>query len=236
MISKAQISLVKKLQNKKQRMKTNLFIAEGEKVVKECIQEGLKIHRLYSIEALDKFQSQLITAEEMGKISNFKTPSTILGVFQIPSNGIMKTKKIDIVLDRIQDPGNLGTIIRVCDWFGFDQLICSKDSVDCYHPKVVQSSMGSICRVKCYYKNLQDYLQNQTRTVYGTSPHGTSINDFPFEESFVLLFGNESEGINKNLYPTISRWISIDKCSNKDAVDSLNVASVVGICMYKIRN
>ncbi len=236
MISKSQISLIKKLCLKKQRMKTNLFIAEGQKVVQECISEKLKIHRLYSLESLDKCDSQLISTQEMRKISNFKTPSEILGLFEIPSLGKMKIQKIDIVLDRIQDPANLGTIIRLCDWFGFQQLICSEDSVDCYHPKVVQASMGSISRVRCHYRNLQNYFQNQTRAVYGTSSQGVSLNDFAFEEAFVLLFGNESKGISKNLYTEISKWISVDKYSKKNTVDSLNVASVVGICMYKIRN
>ena len=236
MISKSQISLVKRLRSKKYRNKTGLFVAEGQKVVRECIDEGMKMHELYSLESSDEYKSQIINAHEMRKISNFKTPGSILGIFEIPPIGKVKTCKIDIVVDRIQDPGNLGTIIRLCDWFGFEQLICSEDSVDCYNPKVIQASMGSFCRVSCHYRNLLNFLLDQKKPIYGTSPKGNPMNDFSFEKSFTLLFGNESEGISKNLHPKISKWISIDKHSESQAVDSLNVASAIGICMYEIRN
>ncbi|MCY4253316.1 MAG: RNA methyltransferase [Flavobacteriaceae bacterium] len=236
MISKSQISLLKKLQLKKYRAKTRLFVAEGQKVVDQCIDQGLTIHRIYSTDWRNDVQLELINAQQMHKISNFKTPSSILGIFEMPPKAEIETQKIDIVIDRIQDPGNLGTIIRLCDWFGFRQLICSEDSVDCYNPKVIQASMGSFCRVNCHYTNLLDFLSSQNKPVYGTSPKGDSMNDFYFEESFILLFGNESQGISKNLHPMISQWISIDKFSKHQAVDSLNVASTVGICLYKIRN
>ncbi len=236
MISKSQISIVKKLQLKKYRSKTGLFVAEGQKVINQCIDRGLTIHRIFSTELHNNIQSQLINVQQMRKISNFKTPSSILGIFEMPQKREIKTQKIDIVIDRIQDPGNMGTIIRLCDWFGFKQLICSEDSVDCYNPKVIQASMGSFCRVHCFYTNLLDFLNYRNKPIYGTSPNGNSINDFYFEESFILLFGNESQGISQGLYPKISQWIAIDKFSNCQAIDSLNVASTVGICLYTIRN
>ena len=138
-------------------------------------------------------------------------------------------------MDDVSDPGNLGSIIRLCDWFGFENIVCSKKTVDCYNPKVVQSSMGSLARINIFYEDLNSYLSKVSIPVYGTFLKGESVNRVTFPSEFVLIFGNESNGISKSISKFVSQKITIPKRS-KSVIDSLNITSATAIVMNKISN
>ncbi|MCY4561231.1 MAG: RNA methyltransferase [Flavobacteriaceae bacterium] len=236
MLSKLQIKTVRSLRQKKYRQKSGFFIAEGQKIVFDLINKGFKVHWLFGTEEISGFPIHKISNSEMTKISNFKSPSKVLGVFYLPCSTEMKIQNIDIVLERIQDPGNMGTIIRLCDWFGFDQIICSNDSVDYFNPKVIQSSMGSFSNISCHYRNLSEYLSAEKRPIFGTATQGASLWEFSFPNSFILLFGNESLGIGKDFATLVKQNIRISKFQTDRPIDSLNIASALGIFLFKIRN
>ena len=140
----------------------------------------------------------------MKRMTFLKNPSNILGVFSIPKKKKPPLNEKTLVLDNVSDPGNLGSIIRLCDWFGFDNIVCSKKTVDCYNPKVVQSSMGSLARVNIFYEDLKSYLSKVSIPIYGTFLDGESINKVTFPQEFVLIFGNESNGISKSISKLVS--------------------------------
>ena len=160
MVSKNQLKQILKLKHKKYRTRLGYFVAEGEKIVNDLINSSWHAQSLYSLE--DNFHPKAIKIDSsvMKKISHLKTPSPVLGVFKIPNKVKTKPSLLTIAIDKLIDPGNLGSIIRLCDWFGVNELVCSSDTVDCYNSKVIQSSMGSIARVKCVYmSNLHEYLK-----------------------------------------------------------------------------
>ena len=168
-ISKNQLKVITSLSQKKYREKHGLFIAEGVKVVEELLQSSLKVMQLF---ALDDYNVKgyenavtRISEAELKKISKLKSPNKVVGLFQIPDEQQLQHNGFILALDEINDPGNLGTIIRLCDWFGVKQLVCSKNTVDCYNQKVVQASMGSLTRVSIKYLDLEEYL-NSTKILY----------------------------------------------------------------------
>jgi len=158
MLSKNQLKFIRSLKKKKFRQTEQLFLAEGIKVVEELINSAFKVHQLYATESysntLKSDDIQLISEKELRLVSDFSSPNQILGIFEIPKSKVLVKEGITVVLDEINDPGNLGTIIRLCDWFGVSQLICSENTVDCYNQKVVQSSMGSLARVSVNYVDI----------------------------------------------------------------------------------
>ena len=178
---------------------------------------------------------------EMGKISQLTTPQNVLGIFNIPDisiNNLSLSGALTLMLDDIKDPGNMGTIIRIADWFGIKQIICSPESVDIYNPKVVQGSMGSIARVNVAYANLLDILQNKSENipVYGALLDGENIYKTTLEPSGIIIIGNESEGISENLLPHISKKIMIPSFNtNLQKAESLNAAIAAGIICAEFR-
>ena len=142
-------------------------------------------------------------------VSDFSSPNQILGIFEIPKSKVLVKEGITVVLDEINDPGNLGTIIRLCDWFGVSQLICSENTVDCYNQKVVQSSMGSLARVSVNYVDIVDYLTNEKRTVYGTFLKGENIYTSKLEKNAVIVLGNEANGISSEIEQLVHKKITI---------------------------
>ena len=161
MFSKSQIKLIKSLSQKKFRNKHRLFLIEGKKGIFELLDSSLELHSLYTVEDIfnaSEEKTNLISEADLKKISNLHTPQTALAVFHMPEVTQPEVKGLQVVLDEVQDPGNLGTIIRLCDWFGVEDLICSLGTVDCYNPKVVQATMGSISRVKIHYLDITEYL------------------------------------------------------------------------------
>ena len=234
MVSDKQIKIIKSLKHKKNRIKHNLFVAEGDKTILELILAGYNIHSLYSInsqiEGVKNSVGQL-SKSELNKISNLSNPKNSLAVFEIPKSKNINYNKLVIGLDNISDPGNLGTIIRLCDWFGIEDLICSFDTVDCYNPKVVQASMGSISRVNITYLDLQKTLENNSLKTYGTYMQGDSIFEIDEIKNGVILFGNEANGINLNLSKFIDKRLSIPRFGKLKKTESLNVANALSIVL-----
>ena len=234
MVSDKQIKIIKSLKLKKNRIKHNLFVAEGDKTILELITAGFNINSLYSINRqIEGVKNSVIqlSKPELNKISNLSNPKNSLGVFEIPKPKKINYNKLIIGLDNISDPGNLGTIIRLCDWFGVEDLICSFDTVDCYNPKVVQASMGSISRVNITYLDLQKTLENNSLKTFGTYMQGDSIFEIDEIKNGVILFGNEANGINPNLSKFVDKRLSIPRFGKLKKTESLNVANALSIVL-----
>ena len=234
MISNSQIKIIKSLRQKKFRVLHNQFIAEGDKTIIELIKSNYKLCNLFSVNPkVGGVTNELtqITPIELKKISNLSNPKDSIAVFEIPQANIINYSSVIIGLDNISDPGNLGTIIRLCDWFGIQDLICSLDTVDCYNPKVVQASMGSLSRVNISYINLESVIKNNKLPVYGTYMDGESVYKKALIEKGIILFGNEANGISLELSKCINHKISIPRFGDLQKTESLNVANTVAIVL-----
>ena len=233
MISKGQIKLITSLQQKKYRTKTGLFVAEGEKIISEFLDEKWELHSLFSTKE-DLFNNQpvqLITEEELSRISFLKSPNTALAVFKIPKHKFLKKKGLIVALDAVRDPGNLGTIIRLCDWFGVSHLVCSPDTVDCFNPKVVQGSMGSLSRVALQYTDLKAFLSDSTLPILGSFMKGKNVYKTPLPKEVILVMGNEANGISPEIEELVITKISIPRFGNLQKTESLNVATATAILL-----
>lgn len=239
MLSKNQIKLITNLQKKKFRYKNQLFVAEGVKVIKEFLKSKFELYALYS--TTDIFIQQtsncsFITEEELKKISNLTTPQVALAVFKIPQAFTLNSSGISLVLDGIRDPGNLGTIIRQCDWFGIKQLVCSLDTVDAFNPKVVQASMGSLTRVEVIYTQLEEFLREEKRLILGAFMDGCSIYNKDYNaKDVILVLGNEANGIRPSVESLINLKVSIPQYGKIQDTESLNVAMAGAILTSEIK-
>ena len=239
MLSKNQLKFIRSLKKKKFRQTHGLFLAEGIKVVEELINSNISIHQLYATEAYAnpyKLEDiQLISEKELKLLSEFSNPNQIFGVFEIPEPMETLRQGLTLVLDEINDPGNLGTIIRLCDWFGADQLICSENTVDCFNHKVVQASMGSLSRVSIKYLDLKEYLEEESRTIYGTFLNGENVYANSLDEEAVVIFGNEANGISADIEQFVTKKITIPQFGKQLATESLNVAMSVAILLSECK-
>jgi TrmH family RNA methyltransferase len=243
MVSKSQISLIKSLQQKKFRRQHHLFVAEGYKSVSEFIAAGYQINTVYHTVSADaklhnlskKINFQEITEAELQKISGLTTPQQVLAVVHLPEwpklNPEALKNKFSLVLDGIQDPGNLGTIIRTADWFGINQIICSEDTVDAYNPKVVQATMGSLARVKIHYSDLETLLPALNLPMFGAMLDGKNIYTADFGSEGLILMGNEGNGIRPNIQPLITQAITIPRVGE---AESLNVSIATALFCSEI--
>jgi TrmH family RNA methyltransferase len=235
MVSKNQIKLITSLQQKKYRQSNQLFLAEGTKVISEFYKSGWKLQSLFATENLPFISAKktiLITEQELKKISALKTPNTALALFYIPEQNPKIEPSFSVVLDGIQDPGNLGTIVRLCDWFGVKQLVCSIDTADCFNPKVVQASMGSLARVNVVYCDLEKFLsENNKLPVYGAFMDGKNIYKQKLPENAVLVLGNEGNGISSKIEQLIASKIAIPQFNPEQLTESLNVATAAAIIL-----
>lgn len=233
MLSKAQISLITSLQNKKFRLQHQVFIVEGIKSVLEFVNSSYKVQKIYAtVQArtkLDKIPHNIkleeVTEAEFQKISSLKNPQGALALVTLPETqnfdpNILKGKHT-LVLDDVQDPGNLGTIIRTAEWFGINQIICSIGTVDAYNPKVVQATMGSLSRVQIYYLDIEEFIKQNTLPTFGALLDGQSIYSTDFGNEGLIIMGNEGNGIRPNLIPQIDKAVTIPRFG---AAESLNVA------------
>tara|TARA_X000000950_G_scaffold37305_1_gene39843 strand:+ start:89 stop:805 length:717 start_codon:yes stop_codon:yes gene_type:complete len=235
MLSKNEQKKIRLLDEKKYRSKFGLFIAEGLKIVKELIQEGHAFESIYSSKPIDFAPYKLIDKSTMNKVSQLTNASGIIGVFKIPKfSNRFNTESFSLALDSVSDPGNLGTIIRLCDWFGINDIFCSSDTVDCYNSKVVQSSMGSIARVKCHYIELSDFLSKSELTVYGATLNGISHYDNLYNKKGILVLGSESHGISPQVLKEIDHCVTINSNGVGTKADSLNVATATAILLGEI--
>ena len=235
MISKNQIKNITRLQQKKYRQQEGLFIAEGVKVINEFLNSTFKLVDLFTTKTFNVDNETLITEAELKKISALKTPNTALAVFKIPKLSLIESKGLIVALDDLRDPGNLGTIIRLCDWFGVKQLLCSKETVDCFNPKVVQATMGSLTRVNVFYIDLNHYLEETKQTVFGAFMDGENVYASNLPADGILVLGNEANGISQSIEKHVNKRISIPRFGDLQATESLNVATAGAILLSEFR-
>lgn len=240
MITKNRIKFIRSLHRKKERIQHRMFIVEGEKPVNELLLSGIPIDSIYFTEnshsKTTDFQGELVSSKEMSMISTLKTPPGILAVCAyIEWDNPKFNEGKYILLDRINDPGNLGTIVRIADWFGIDAIVCSIDSVDIYNPKAIQASMGSIFKIPVFYFDLDKFLTElgNEMVVIGADMVGAPLKDFSFPENGFLLMGSESHGIDPKLDSVITHRVTIPKFGN---AESLNVAVATGIIVNRFIN
>lgn len=237
LLSKSQIKLITSLQQKKYRDKSNLFVAEGPKVIGEFIAASYELHSLFALggSEIQSDSIHVVSKDELRKISFLKNANSSLAVFKIPKQKNYIDKGIIVALDAIRDPGNLGTIIRLCDWFGVQQIICSKDTVDCYNPKVIQATMGSIARVSVMYTDLPEVIKNSTLPVYGGCMEGSNIYSENLPEHAIIVLGNEGKGISEKIMNLLSHKITIPKFGSLQKTESLNVAMATSILLSEFK-
>lgn len=238
MVVKSQIKFIKNLQQKKYRAQNKLFVAEGIKTVGELLNSSLKVYKIYvtdnSLLKVYGHHAELITEAVLKKMSGLSTPNKVLGVFQIPAPGPIDFSDWVIALDDVRDPGNLGTIIRLCDWFGVKSLLCSSNSVDCYNPKVLQATMGSISRLNIVYGDLRAIISGSEVPVYGAFMEGAVVYRENFPKRGILVMGNEANGVSEAIGALIGKKITIPQFGPK-TTESLNVATATAILLNEIR-
>ncbi|NND63066.1 MAG: RNA methyltransferase [Flavobacteriaceae bacterium] len=237
LISKGQIKTITSLHQKKYRQKLGSFIAEGPKIISDLVESGLKLQQVFSTQSLPtaNFDVELMSEKELQKISALKTANSMLAVFEIPIREEIEESGLIVALDAIRDPGNLGTIIRLCDWFGISHLVCTEDTADCYNPKVVQASMGSIARVNVHYVALKDYLQKTNLPIFGAFMDGDSVYETILPNVGILVMGNEANGISTEISETIQHRLSIPNFSKNNNAESLNVATATAVLLSEFR-
>ena len=239
MLSKNQIRLITSLQQKKQRFVHQLFFAEGIKVIQELLNSNFELVHLYStqsdFEDVSDDKHTLISENELKKISALVTPNTCLAVFKIPTERKIVESGLILALDSVRDPGNLGTILRLCDWFGVNQIVCSKDAVDIYNPKVVQATMGSIARVNVSYVDLENFIGQTQLPVFGTFMQGSIIYKTDLPQEGIIVMGNEANGISPELEKLIKNRLTIPRFGSLQQTESLNVATATAIVLSEFR-
>ncbi|EAR14298.1 TrmH family RNA methyltransferase [Robiginitalea biformata] len=232
MVAKSELKRIRSLHQKKYRIREGQFLAEGMKLVGELLDSGLEPVGLYSTAPEELPGSQPITEGELRKASALVRPSGVLGVFPIPDPEPLTFEGWTLALDGVRDPGNLGTLIRLCDWFGIGELLCSPDTVDCYNPKVLQATMGSIARVRVVYKDLAETLDASGLPVYGASMEGEAIGGEQPLSPGILVMGSESHGLSGPVRDRLSQTWAIPSFGR---AESLNVATAAAILLYEIR-
>ena len=249
MISKNQIKYIHQLELKKFRKQEGLFIAEGHKVVGDLLRAGFKPRQIFAVQdwitdnssQLSVLDSQLsgVNLEELTRLSLLQHPQQVLALFPIPDEQTNPSPKnaLSILLDNVQDPGNLGTIIRIADWFGIDTIYCSLGTVDAWNPKVVQATMGSIARVHIKYVDPQllfDSLPDKF-PVYGTFLDGDNIYTQQLSQQGIIVMGNEGNGISDAVRSRVTHKLLIPDFHKGDTADSLNVAIATAITCSEFR-
>ena len=239
MLSKNQIKLITSLQQKKYRKQHQLFFAEGIKVIEELLVSKFELQAIFTTELLDfdvaTDKIHTINTNELKKISALTTPNTCLAVFKIPIEKKLEENGLIVALDNVRDPGNLGTIIRLCDWFGITQLICSTETVDIYNPKVVQATMGSIGRVAVFYQDLAAFLKKTQLPVFGTFMEGENVYQKSLPQNGILVMGNEANGISESVSKSITQKLSIPRFGKLQQTESLNVATATAILLSEFK-
>jgi len=236
-LSKNHIKLITSLQQKKYRQKHKLFIAEGVKVVEELLNSAFIVDQLFATEEYNSnFENTItVTNVELKKISQLKTPNKVLGLFRVPEIINKENEGLIVALDSINDPGNLGTIIRLCDWFGVSKLVCSKDTVDCYNQKVVQASMGSLTRVNIVYEDLIPFLESTNFPSFIADMDGENVYESCLPREAILIMGNEANGISNEIKDIVNSKISIPRFGEVQETESLNVATATAILLSEFK-
>jgi RNA methyltransferase, TrmH family len=242
MLVKSQVKYIQSLSQKKSRDQEGVFIAEGPKIINELLSRpNIQLQQLYAVPEWITQRGQMqagsvveITAQDLERLTQLQTPNQVIGIFKKPEFPEITSyhERITLMLDTIQDPGNMGTIIRCADWFGIDTIVCSHDSADNFNPKVVQSTMGSISRVQVIYDDLIAFMQQHAAIpAYAATLHGTNLHDMPPIKEGILVIGNESKGIGEELLKHCRHKITIPR---KGHAESLNAAVATGIILSHI--
>ena len=237
MLSKNEIKLIKSLKYKKQRYLNKMFVVEGKKSIYEFINSKFVLHKLFSIDISEFSVNNVVrlSKSELEKISFLSNPNDHLAIFKIPNEKPVNKNNLLVGLESINDPGNLGTIIRTCEWFGVEDIVCSLDSVDCYNPKVVQSAMGSLSRVNITYLDLENFLNSESLNRFGTFINGESVYENKIStDNGIVVFGNEANGISSNLRSLIDVELTIPRFNNKSYPESLNLSNSLGIILSEL--
>ena len=238
MLSKNQVKLIQKLHYKKYRNELNLFIVEGKKSINEFLQAGYTPQLLIATEAFTTNVPQhlitLVSKDELRKVSTLQNPDEGLAVFEQPKHKGILQEGVIVALDNVQDPGNLGTIIRLCDWFGVETLLCNIQTVDCYNPKVVQATMGSLTRVAVHYLDLAAFLTTTALPVYTMDLEGENLYTATFPKDCILILGNEANGISAEVRALSNEVITIPRFSKHQRTESLNVAMAGAIILSEV--
>ena len=238
MVSKNQIKLINSLQQKKYRKLHNLFIAEGKKVIQELIDANFSLEYLFvTKENLfdSKYNFELISDNDLKKISALTTANDCLAVFKIKEVNSHSSSGLELALDNIKDPGNMGTIIRLCDWFGISKIVCTEETVDIYNPKVVQATMGSLARVEVLYTNLADYLKTTDLEIFGTFMEGKNIYKQELPARGIIVMGNEANGISTDIENLVTQKINIPRFGSLQQTESLNVATATAVILSEFK-
>lgn len=234
MISKNQIKYIHQLEQKKFRYRDSVFVAEGPKVVGDLLRAGYHPCQLYATSEWhpNDYEVQEVTDDELRKISFLQHPQQVLGIFRIPQIQV-GSSRLALALDGVQDPGNLGTIIRIADWFGITTIYCSKDTADAWNPKVVQATMGSIARVNIIYTDLEEIITHTQAPIYGTLLDGENIYEQPLSNEGIIVMGNEGNGISVPIRQLITNRLLIPQFH--EGPESLNVAIATAITCSEFR-
>ena len=243
MLSKNQLKLVRSLELKKNRKKEGLFVAEGPKVVGDLLRAGYRARTIFCTEQAELHKRDgslcvLCTDDELRKLSFLQHPQEVLAVFEIPQPSTISHQPsgLSLALDSVQDPGNLGTIIRIADWFGIDTIYCSEDTADVYNPKVVQATMGSLAHIHIVYCDLVELLQQYDGPIYGTLLDGNDIYQQELSQQGIIVMGNEGNGISQRVRPLITHKLLIPNFNkNSETAESLNVAIATAITCSEFR-
>ncbi len=235
MLSNSDIKRINKLHRKVNRKRVGQFIVEGDKCVTELLLSTYNVTELYAVKqwknTVDNTKVKYVSRSNLQRISSLKTANKVIAVARAGDSSYNFKNDITLVLDKISDPGNLGTIIRLADWFSIKRIVCSENSVDMFNNKVIQASMGSVFRVNVEYKNLSSYLSRVNTKVYGTFKNGKNIKSNNFDRNCHLVLGNEAKGISEDLKTYFDEDISIKKFGNE--IDSLNVAVSAAIILHE---
>ena len=243
MITKADIQLVRSLTDKRSRYEHGLFVAEGAKLLGEILDSDFKVQRIFARDGVFATTNTYVcTSREMERLSQLKTPSEAVALVEIPRHKFdtqCLNNSLVLALDQVQNPGNVGTIIRLADWFGIEDIICSEETADCFNPKVVQATMGAILRVRVHYLNLASTLMEASKIgapICGTFLEGDNIYKVELPQTGVIVMGNEGKGISSTIASTVTNKLYIPPYpADCQGSESLNVAIATGIICAEFR-
>jgi len=234
MLTKNQIKFIRSLSLKKNRQKHGFFIVEGEKLVNEVLSSDWEVEGIYATKEWLGENATIISYNDLSRISSLKTPNKVVAVVKIKKGSLDITSNTVLALDGVKDPGNLGTIIRLADWFGVEDIICSDDCVDYLNPKVVQSSMGSFTRVNLHYTSLMNAFKKYSDyKLFMTVLNGTPLSEMTNADKKIVVMGSESKGISSKILELTSDKITIPKSKSSKA-ESLNVSVAAAIILSAI--
>jgi TrmH family RNA methyltransferase len=243
-MTKAEIQQLRALKDKRTRDAERVFIAEGDKLVDEILDSHFVVRRVYTTNEQRRGTNvEHISKQEMERISQLTTPTTTLAVVEQPHHKLSSsslTGKLSLALDGVQNPGNLGTIVRLADWFGVEDIICSRECADCYNPKVIQATMGAILRVRIHYVDDLEKLLSNARdmgmNIYGTLLDGKNIYAESLSQEGIVVMGNEGRGVSEECRKTLTHKLLIPPYpANSPTSESLNVAMATGIILSEFR-